>query len=232
MKTHHFTTDELVVILGLLQARLTMKDALPPFLKEVVASDKSAEKIDEVIEALIPKVRDLLADAGDPGRRVMSEVYEGKPLAELDDEDYQILENMDRYGGSFVKALAQLVRRADGVYLKGLVELFGHIFEDYTSGKIGPNTKNVTKGVRHGKTSRKSRKGQSKSNGRKVKKTITGVGIDVAKKGSDDKTVVTEIRDGKVERIVEVGNNSALIGKEGKGGEGGDGSRGGGRSGV
>lgn len=45
--------------------------------------------------------------------------------------DERTLENMERYGGSFVKALAELYRRADPANKKKLKECFREYFEKY-----------------------------------------------------------------------------------------------------
>jgi len=43
----------------------------------------------------------------------------------------KIADNMEKYGGSFVKALAQCVRKADPINLMKLREAFPHYFNEY-----------------------------------------------------------------------------------------------------
>ena len=48
-----------------------------------------------------------------------------------------IVENMEKYGGSFVKALAECIRRADRNNLIKLVEAFWVYFIEYQPSKWG-----------------------------------------------------------------------------------------------
>lgn len=47
------------------------------------------------------------------------------------DEKLEIVENMEKYGGSFVKALAQCILRADPDNLLKLETTFSEYFEEY-----------------------------------------------------------------------------------------------------
>jgi len=47
----------------------------------------------------------------------------------------KIIENMETYGGSFVKALAECVRRADRDNLRKLTKAFWNYFLDYQPNK-------------------------------------------------------------------------------------------------
>lgn len=50
----------------------------------------------------------------------------------MTEKDYQTLENMEHYGGGFVKALAGAARHADPYNLKKLKKTFSNYFRDYT----------------------------------------------------------------------------------------------------
>lgn len=45
--------------------------------------------------------------------------------------DYKIADNMEKYGGSFVKALAECIRRADPVNMMKLREAFPQYFQSF-----------------------------------------------------------------------------------------------------
>jgi hypothetical protein len=47
------------------------------------------------------------------------------------DEKIEIIENMEKFGGSFVKALSQCILRADPSNLQKLEDAFGEYFEMY-----------------------------------------------------------------------------------------------------
>ena len=49
----------------------------------------------------------------------------------IHDMNLKIADNMEKYGGSFVKALAQCVRKADPINLMKLREAFPHYFNEY-----------------------------------------------------------------------------------------------------
>lgn len=50
----------------------------------------------------------------------------------MTDEDMQTIEAMERYGGSFVVALAQAARRADRINLGKLKAAFPEYWQQYT----------------------------------------------------------------------------------------------------
>jgi len=47
------------------------------------------------------------------------------------DMDMKIADNMEKYGGGFVKALSECVRRADGFNIIKLREAFPQLFSEY-----------------------------------------------------------------------------------------------------
>jgi len=47
------------------------------------------------------------------------------------EEDYRIVENMEKFGGSFVKALAQCFRHADSCNFEKLKSTFSEYWEQY-----------------------------------------------------------------------------------------------------
>lgn len=49
----------------------------------------------------------------------------------LTDKDHEVIEAMERYGGSFVQALAVCFRRADANNLKKLKETFAEYWDQY-----------------------------------------------------------------------------------------------------
>lgn len=55
----------------------------------------------------------------------------------VEDQDLKltIIENMEQYGGSFVKALAECIRRADRDNLRKLAEAFWVYFVEYQPSK-------------------------------------------------------------------------------------------------
>jgi len=62
-----------------------------------------------------------------PGERIMQDMG----LTNLSDLDHKILQNMERYGGSFVKTLALLTRQATYNNLTKLVDAFQEYYEAY-----------------------------------------------------------------------------------------------------
>lgn len=53
-------------------------------------------------------------------------------LGKMNEQDYKTVENMERYGGSFVKALAECARHADHTNLKKLKNTFSEYWEKYS----------------------------------------------------------------------------------------------------
>ncbi len=49
----------------------------------------------------------------------------------MTEEEYKIVECMEKYGGSFVKSLAQCFRHADSDNFKKLVTTFSEYWENY-----------------------------------------------------------------------------------------------------
>lgn len=54
----------------------------------------------------------------------------------MDEEDFQVVEAMEKYGGSFVKALAQLCHRADPVNLQKIKYTWPDYWEEYQNKTI------------------------------------------------------------------------------------------------
>lgn len=50
----------------------------------------------------------------------------------MSDKDLDVIEQMEKYGGSFVKALAQAASRADAVNLAKLKAAFPEYWQQYT----------------------------------------------------------------------------------------------------
>lgn len=50
----------------------------------------------------------------------------------MSDEDMNVVEAMEKYGGSFVQALAVCFRRADSINLAKLKETFSEYWQQYT----------------------------------------------------------------------------------------------------
>jgi hypothetical protein len=55
----------------------------------------------------------------------------------MDDKDYEIIEFMEKYGGSFVKALAECLRRADPINYQKLKTAFSEYFMEYAKMAFG-----------------------------------------------------------------------------------------------
>lgn len=49
----------------------------------------------------------------------------------MNEHEYEVLEAMEAYGGSFVVALAQCFRRADPINFKKLKSTFSEYWEEY-----------------------------------------------------------------------------------------------------
>lgn len=49
----------------------------------------------------------------------------------MNEQDYMVVEAMEEYGGSFVKALAECMRHADGINLKKLKATFPEYYIRY-----------------------------------------------------------------------------------------------------
>lgn len=49
----------------------------------------------------------------------------------MNDSEFETVEKMEKYGGSFVKALANCCHRADESNFRILKAAFGHIFSEY-----------------------------------------------------------------------------------------------------
>ena len=49
----------------------------------------------------------------------------------IPDRDYSMVEQMERHGGSFVRALAMLLQRADPINYSKLENTFPEYFEEY-----------------------------------------------------------------------------------------------------
>jgi len=58
-------------------------------------------------------------------------------LVALSETDHKILENMERFGGSFVKTLALLTRQASYDNIVKLRDTFSDFYEAYTPDKWG-----------------------------------------------------------------------------------------------
>jgi len=50
----------------------------------------------------------------------------------MNEQDLRVVEAMERYGGSFVVALAKCARKADSLNLKKLKDTFSMYWEQYT----------------------------------------------------------------------------------------------------
>lgn len=50
----------------------------------------------------------------------------------MSDQDLRVIECMERYGGSFVVALAQAARRADATNLAKIKETWANYWQQYT----------------------------------------------------------------------------------------------------
>lgn len=50
----------------------------------------------------------------------------------MNEEDFAIVSAMEKYGGSFVKALAELCHRADHINLAKIKETWSEYWEEYT----------------------------------------------------------------------------------------------------
>lgn len=50
----------------------------------------------------------------------------------MNEQDYKVVENMEKYGGSFVKALAELARHADPINLAKIKFQWCEYWEDYS----------------------------------------------------------------------------------------------------
>jgi len=83
--------------------------------------------------------------------RVISEVFADlEPdffaqiiVATQTDIKYQIMDNMDQYGGSFVKALSQCIRHADNSNLFKLAVTFTDYFKQYLPHKWEHESRNT-----------------------------------------------------------------------------------------
>lgn len=62
-------------------------------------------------------------------------------LVQLSDTDHNILQNMEKYGGSFVKTLALLTRQASYDNVVKLRDAFSEYYEAYLPEKWGGNKK-------------------------------------------------------------------------------------------
>lgn len=49
----------------------------------------------------------------------------------MTEEEFKVVENMEKYGGSFVKALAECFHRADHFNFKKLKDTFSNYWEEY-----------------------------------------------------------------------------------------------------
>jgi len=49
----------------------------------------------------------------------------------MNEEDYKVVEAMEKYGGSFVKALAECARRADVHNLRKIKETWSDYWQQY-----------------------------------------------------------------------------------------------------
>lgn len=50
----------------------------------------------------------------------------------MNDQDYRVVEAMEKYGGSFVKALAEAARRADSTNLAKIKATWPEYWQQYT----------------------------------------------------------------------------------------------------
>lgn len=50
----------------------------------------------------------------------------------MNDEDYFVVEAMEKFGGSFVKALANMCRHADPINLQKIKRAWPEYWEEYT----------------------------------------------------------------------------------------------------
>lgn len=50
----------------------------------------------------------------------------------MNEQDYKVIEAMNKYGGSFVKVLAQLAHRADPVNLQKIKDTWPEYWSQYT----------------------------------------------------------------------------------------------------
>jgi len=50
----------------------------------------------------------------------------------LNEQEFEVVEKMSKYGGSFVKALAECFHHADQLNKKILKEAFSHYWEEYS----------------------------------------------------------------------------------------------------
>lgn len=57
----------------------------------------------------------------------------------MTDQDYKVVEAMEKYGGSFVQALAVCFRRADANNLQKLKTTFAEYWQQYTEMAKGEN---------------------------------------------------------------------------------------------
>lgn len=51
---------------------------------------------------------------------------------EMSDQDLKVIEAMEKYGGSFVKALAEAAKRADAFNLEKIKTTFSEYWQQYT----------------------------------------------------------------------------------------------------
>lgn len=49
----------------------------------------------------------------------------------MEEQDYKTVENMEKYGGSFVKALAECARRADPINLRKIKDTWSEYWNQY-----------------------------------------------------------------------------------------------------
>lgn len=54
----------------------------------------------------------------------------------MNEQDYRVVENMEKYGGSFVKALAELARRADARNLALIKKTWTEYWDGYTDKEL------------------------------------------------------------------------------------------------
>lgn len=129
-----FNTNQVMIIASLIQSAKIVA-------KIQQAKNSDAKSAVQTLDEIETKAYEIIEYLSNSGNRVMDEVYESKQWAQLDEEDYLIIENMRKDGGSFAKALAEALAQADGPNLQLLVENFQHIITDYA-----PKNTNKKKG--------------------------------------------------------------------------------------
>lgn len=69
---------------------------------------------------------------GDNTRRYITQLMAGENVGGLTDDDFKVITAMQKYGGSFVKALADLCLVADGRNLSRIKSTWAGYWDQYT----------------------------------------------------------------------------------------------------